>query len=330
MLVAGGMAMARTDSRRWILTGVVTATMLAVTLPVKAQCDPEPLLQNHTGGGQVTCPCFDPGEEAGAIFNLPAGVFPIEILSVGIGWGSAAGSQPDSLEQAFHIYQGTIPNPGVPIFSQKGPVLVDGAINLFDVEFLPGQVVVNSGPFMVSLEFANQNAGGGAFTPSIVHDGNGCQFGKNSVYAPGLGGWFDSCLLGVSGDWIFVVEYRKLNCAQAGPGSVPDGNVVEGNPLQLDRGAGGTLLLSWGASCSATDTNYSVYEGTLGSFYNHLPKTCATGGTTATISPAVGNTYYLVVPRDNVNEGSYGLDSEGNPRPPAIATCRPPATASCP
>lgn len=316
---------------RLVVFAIVTLATLWIAHPARAQCATEPFLQNYTGGGQIICTCFEVGEEAGAIFNLPPAVFPIEVLGVGIGWASAAGSQPDSLEQAFHIYQGTIPNPGVPIFTQAGPVLSDGAINLFDVEFLPGEVIVNSGPFMVSLEFANQNAGGGAFAPSVVHDGNGCQFGKNSVYSPGLGGWWDACALGVSGDWVFFVEYRKVNCAASGPGSVPDGDVVAGVPLRINRGVGGSLDLSWGASCSPTDTNYSVYEGPLGSFYDHLPKSCGTGGTTANISPSGSNTYYLVVPRDNSNEGSYGLDSSGIPRPAAIATCRPPAaTVSCP
>jgi len=296
----------------------------------RAQCPAEPPLQNHTGAGTTTCPCFVPGEEAGAIFTLPASEYPIEILKVGIGWGSTFGGQPDSLEQAFHIYAGGLPNPGTPIFSQAGPVLVDGVINLFDVEPIPGEIIVNSGPFMVTLEFLNQNSGGSPFTPSVVHDGNGCQPGKNSVFAI-PGGWFDACLLGVTGDWVFTVEYRKLDCSASGPGSIPDGHTVPGTALVVDRGSGGALDLIWSASCSATDDDYSIYEGTIGSFYNHLPKACTTSGSTmATLAPALGDTYYLVVPRDDSNEGSYGSDSSGTERPAAIATCRPPQVASCP
>jgi hypothetical protein len=323
--------MGKARTSRLTIAGVALAALFSA-LPAGAQCNPEPPLQNFTGAGQIVCTCFEPGEEAGSIFNLPAGDFPIEILSVGIGWGSAAGSQPDSLEQAFHIYRGTVPNPGAPIFTQEGPVLTDGAINVFDIEFLPGEVIVTSGPFMVTLEFANQNAGGGAFTPSVVHDGNGCQIGRNSVYAPGLGGWWDACQLGVSGDWVFVVRYRKVSCASTGPGAVPDGDTVPGDPLRIGKEVGGLLPLAWGASCSPTDTTYSVYEGTLGgSFDDHLPKNCNTGGTTANILPGSGNHYYVVVPRDDSNEGSYGLDSAGNQRPPAAATCRPPAaTFACP
>jgi len=313
----------------WSLLALLA--MFATATVSAGVCDTEPLLENHIGGGTVGCTCFVPNEEAGAIFDIPAADYPIEILKVGIGWGSVVGGQPDSLEQAFHIYAAGLPDPGAPIFTQVGPVLTDGVINLFDVEILPGAVILNSGPFMVTLEFANENAGGGPFTPTIVHDNAGCIAGRNSVFAI-PGGWFDACVLGVSGNWVFVVEYRKVNCGASGPGAVPDGNLVPGTPLVLGRGAlPGTLDLFWNASCSATDNSYAVYEGTLGNYYNHLPKNCDTSGaTTATVAPAVGDTYYLVVPRDASNEGSYGTDSGGTPRPPAIATCRPPLTGACP
>jgi hypothetical protein len=290
-------------------------------------CPNEPLVQNHVGGGTVACTCFVAGEEAGAIFNVPAADYPIQIVSVGIGWGSTNGGQPDALEEAFHIYATGLPNPGVPIFTQVAPVLTDGAVNLFNVD-LAAEVILDSGPFMVTLEFLNDNVGGGPFTPTVPHDGAGCVVGRNSVFAI-PGGWFDACFLGVSGNWVFVVEYRKVTCGSSGPGAVPDGADVPGAPLVLDRGAASTLELSWGVSCSASDETYSIYEGTLGSFSGHLPKNCDTGTTAANVSPAIGNTYYLVVPRDGSNEGSYGADSAGTPRPPAIATCRPPLPSTC-
>ena len=49
------------------------------------------------------------------------------------------------------------------------------------------------------------------------------------------------------------------------------------------------------------------------------------------ITPAVGNTYYLVVPMTMEDEGVYGSNSAGKPRPPARFTCRAGhAIASCP
>ena len=192
---------------------VVAAGLLVVAqvYVVWAQvCPEEPPLQNYTGGGSVVCPCFVDGEQAGAILDAPADHYPIEILRVGIGWGSQFGSAPQSLEEAIHIYAAGLPNPGTPVYSLLGPVLTDGVINEFDLEPLPGEITIDSGPFTVTLEFANSNAGDPS-APSMVHDGNGCQSGKNVVFAI-PGGWYDACLLGVTGDWVVYVIYRQVNC----------------------------------------------------------------------------------------------------------------------
>jgi hypothetical protein len=172
----------------------------------RAQCPEAPPLANYTGGNQAVCPCFIPGEQAGVVFTAPAGDYPLEILRVGIAWASQFGGSPQSLEEAIHIYDGGLPNPGAPIFSLLGPVMTDGFINQFDLEPQPGEITVESGPFTASLEFLNQNSGD-LFAPSVVHDANGCQAGKNAVYAQ-PGGWSDACGLGVSGDWVMFVVYR--------------------------------------------------------------------------------------------------------------------------
>lgn len=192
---------------------LLPAILVACLAPTGApgQCPEEPPLQNFTGAGSVVCPCFIPGEEAGAVFTPPAGDLPIEILRVGVGWGSQFGGAPQSLEQALHVYGAALPDPGVPVFSLPGPLLTDGAINEFDLEPLPGEIVLGAAPFTVTLEFVNQNAGD-LFAPSVVHDGNGCQPGRNVVKAI-PGGWNDACALGVTGDWVFYVVYRPVNCA---------------------------------------------------------------------------------------------------------------------
>ncbi len=107
-------------------------------------------------------------------------------------------------------------------------------------------------------------------------------------------------------------------------GEVPDGSAGS-VPLTIAPAAGGDLTLSWGASCAATDTDYAVYEGTLGApFASHVPVTCSTGGaTTWTFTPSAGDHYYLVVPRNGVSEGSYGHGSSLVPRPPSTAACLP-------
>jgi hypothetical protein len=151
-----------------------------------------------------------PGEEAGAVLEAPAEHYPIEILRVGIGWGSMYGGTGYSLEQAIHIYAAGLPSPGTPVFTLEGPQLLDGVINEFNLEPIPGEIIIDSGPFTPTLEFMNNNAGD-PFAPSMVHDGNGCQAGKNVVYAvPGT--WYDACVLGVTGDWVVYAIYRQVNC----------------------------------------------------------------------------------------------------------------------
>jgi hypothetical protein len=171
-----------------------------------AQCPEEPPLQNFTGAGTMICPCFVEGEQAGAVLTAPVDHYPLEILRIGVGWGSLYGGNPAQIEQAIHVYAGGLPNPGAPVFTLTGPQLTDGVINEFNIEPLPGEVAIASGPFTVTLEFLNDNSGN-YYVPTVVHDGNGCQAGKNAVFAI-PGGWTDACALGVTGDWVFYVVYR--------------------------------------------------------------------------------------------------------------------------
>ncbi|MCP3981090.1 MAG: hypothetical protein GY716_17470 [bacterium] len=318
-------------SKPVFLAAVLVCLTSVASVAVRAQCPEEPPVENFTGGGSVACPCFVPQEQAGSVFTIPAGDLPAEILRVRIGWGSQFGGAPDALEQSIHIYEGGLPNPGVPIFTQNGPVLTDGVINEFDFEPLPGSILVTSSPVSVTLEFLNQNSGD-PFTPTVIHDGNGCQAGKNVVFAV-PGGWNDACPLGVTGDWVFGLVYRPVTCAASGAGEIPNGGDVAGVPLTVDKTTGGDLSLSWSASCNATDDDYEVYEGALGFFYSHQSRLCFTSaGTTATITPAPSSTYYLVVPRNTGagEEGSYGRNGAGTERPQGFNACLPRFIAPCP
>ncbi|HIA27890.1 MAG TPA: hypothetical protein EYN79_07200 [Planctomycetes bacterium] len=217
----------------------VVMLLLACTVtPVGAQtsCPEEPPVENSQGSGTTTCPCFVAGEEVGAVFEMPAAHYPIEVLRVGIGWGSQFGGAPQVFEQSIRIREGGLPTPGAIILELPGPVLTDGFINEFDLEPLPGEVIVDSGPFTVTLAFANSNAGM-VFDPSIVHDGNGCIPGQNVVFAI-PGGWFDACALGVSGDWLVQVVYRQLSCGPSAPEFIrgecnDDGSVNIADAIQL-------------------------------------------------------------------------------------------------
>jgi hypothetical protein len=114
-------------------------------------------------------------------------------------------------------------------------------------------------------------------------------------------------------------------------GTVPDGAVVPGVPLRVAPAGAGDLRLTWDASCSSGAVDYEVYEGSIGDFTSHAPRLCSTAGaTTATLTPAAGNTYYLVVPANGVREGSYGRRSDGFERPPGALACAPQDPGVCP
>jgi len=117
-------------------------------------------------------------------------------------------------------------------------------------------------------------------------------------------------------------------------GAVPDGGIVPGIPLTLQRSASeavGDITLSWGASCSPSDDDYEIYEGSVPAFYSHTARFCTTGGaTTITFTPIAGFAYYLVVPRNPLREGSYGADSALAERPQGGSACLPQLIGACP
>ena len=172
-------------------------------------CPPEPPAQNFTGGGTTACPCFNFDEEAGAVFPVPIEHFPIEVLRIGVGWGSLFGGNLLQTEQAIHIYNGHLPNPGDPVFRLPGPAMTDGVINEFNIE-AAGHVVIPVSPVSATLQFQQSNAND-IYAPTLVHDGNGCTAGMNLIKAI-PGGWMDACGAGISGDWVFHLVYRQVNC----------------------------------------------------------------------------------------------------------------------
>jgi hypothetical protein len=112
-------------------------------------------------------------------------------------------------------------------------------------------------------------------------------------------------------------------------GGVPDGSGPQ-VPLIVVRMPSGDLTLSWGNSCLASDTDYEIYQGTLGVHYSHTPVVCSTGGlTTVTFTEPAGSAYYVVVPTNGFVEGSYGLDSNGTGRPQGGLACLPAVIPSC-
>jgi hypothetical protein len=115
-----------------------------------------------------------------------------------------------------------------------------------------------------------------------------------------------------------------------GAGSVPDGGTVSGVPLTLAKGVGDVIALGWGASCVVADADYAVYEGSLGSFASHAPRTCSTGGVPSfSLTPTEGDAYYLIVPVHADREGGYGSDGAGAQRPQGPGACAPQVLRTC-
>jgi len=116
-----------------------------------------------------------------------------------------------------------------------------------------------------------------------------------------------------------------------GSGAVPDGATVPGTPLLLSRDALGGIVLDWDPSCSGSDVDCAVYEGTLGQFTSHVPVVCDNGGATSLTLPAIvtRDSYFLVVPTDELTEGSFGRNSKGGERPAGPSPCRPHAVVTC-
>jgi hypothetical protein len=114
----------------------------------------------------------------------------------------------------------------------------------------------------------------------------------------------------------------------------PGGTVPGLRIVRKGVGDNPSITLRWNPSCSFGDTDYEIYQGSLAalSAYEHEPVLCSTAGaTTVSFSTDPGDRYYLVVPTDGMEEGSYGVDGTGAQRPGAPASCRSQVTAlACP
>jgi hypothetical protein len=136
--------------------------------------------------------------------------------------------------------------------------------------------------------------------------------------------------------WPAAAQLRDFGFVPAS-GAVPGDQGLPATSLTVSRNpATGELTLSWGTSCLPGDTDYEIYEGTMGpmttqGFYSHTEKLCSTSGLTSQTFPEPGGSaYYLVVPRNAAGEGSYGQASNLTERPVGVSACLPQALAGCP
>ncbi|ANM31096.1 hypothetical protein ABI59_18225 [Acidobacteria bacterium Mor1] len=140
----------------------------------------------------------------------------------------------------------------------------------------------------------------------------------------------------VSWDGSIFDEYLDLLAAGWPIESEVDGLSLEANPGAIDgmdparqirvARAGTDLDISFGDSCSCGAGDYGIYEGTIASLqagsYDHQQIRCGDAGSDRVerITPASGDTYYLVVPTNAAAEGSYGSRFDS---PTGVSTERP-------
>ena len=115
-----------------------------------------------------------------------------------------------------------------------------------------------------------------------------------------------------------VTDTFGLTNLDASPGETSAALTISKDSVQPNL-----LDLGWGATCAASGVDYAVYEGTLGSFYDHGSVACSTGGSTSLddLTPGGGSHYYLIVPLSASSEGTYGRDSTGTEIPQAGSPC---------
>ena len=134
-----------------------------------------------------------------------------DLIAVQVFWRSLSGGAAASIEQKISISEaGIFPEPGQVLENIVGPVLNDGVFNeyrfLDENSVIPLIVPVTQGEtYVISFQFENSPF---PSSPSLVTDADGCQAGKNGLFSIPPNAWFDSCLLGVSGDFVIraVVE----------------------------------------------------------------------------------------------------------------------------
>ncbi len=105
--------------------------------------------------------------------------------------------------------------------------------------------------------------------------------------------------------------------------SGPPGRTGDDMVMSKSTVTSGNIVLSWSPSCLPGAVDYGIFEGILGIYYSHKVLDCDDDGTPLIedVSPAGFDAYYVVVPFNGVDEGSYGLDSFGAERPRVGTVC---------
>jgi len=88
--------------------------------------------------------------------------------------------------------------------------------------------------------------------------------------------------------------------------------VVYQFPIRLGKSTliPGNIDVNWTPSCSAGAEDYGIYQGRIGNWTSHRQMTCTdpSPAFTEVVTPQNADSYYMVVPHNYSEEGSYGRD----------------------
>lgn len=181
------------DRRRF---GGISIAASAVTLLAGPALAEEVIVQNdsfQSGGPAVIVGGFTPGEHGGARLTAPCNG---TIVGVQIAWLAEDPDAAPIIEEAIHIFEGdSFPVPGDELATLIGPLMTPGFFNEFryldQEQEVPINIPVQAGDqFYVTLEFAESSF---PLTGSVIRDLDGCQSGRNVLFAPSSGGWLNFC-----------------------------------------------------------------------------------------------------------------------------------------
>ena len=200
--------------RRTAAVLVALAAVAAVGSPARAE---EVSVQNDSvvNFSQVAIQAgFAAGEMAASWLTSPCDG---DLVAVQVFWRSVAGGTGNTVGDSIQIFEsGTFPVPGTLLQTLPAPLMTDGFLNEFRYIDEAGQVplvipLTTGEVVVVAFKF---DLGPLPSGPSVVNDIDGCQAGKNAIFAIPPSSWFSACLLGVSGD--FVIR-AIVDCPTGGP-----------------------------------------------------------------------------------------------------------------
>ncbi len=160
-----------------------------------------------------------PGEIAVAVLSTAAGDYPITLKNIKVFVAKQAQTAPNTMTVQLYVWSGgaptagaTTPSPAQAIYTSPQLSFQAGGWNLWDVT--ASNIVLN-GTCLVGCKVVSTGAVGnppffGTYQPNNVTDTNGCQAGKNFIWAKDLFtnqfSWANLCSFGASGDWGIHVD----------------------------------------------------------------------------------------------------------------------------